>query len=332
MASTGLLVLKFRLKAPIELKASWTVPNIGPSLRVRATVRDAGPSLDAWVRALEWVDGNRRPSPRVELLGFKGFMDGSLGSRTAWMLEPFADDPGNTGLPLALVLSGELETLIGLAAGRALQPAVHAIGDRANRTLLDWYAELDAGRRALLRPRVEHAQHLHPDDLPRFAALGVVASMQPLHKADDGRYARERLGEARCATSYAFRDLLDSGATLAFGSDWPVVTCDPWAGIAAAVTGRTLDGRSFVPEQCLTVEEALEAYTTGAAFALHSEGFSGRLAPGYVADLVVLEDDVLAARTHDRIAGTRVRATLVAGRVVAGSLAPAGAEPRGEER
>ncbi|MEO0652179.1 MAG: amidohydrolase, partial [Planctomycetota bacterium] len=290
------------------------------SLRVRATVRDAGPSLDAWLRALARIEDDLEPSPRVAVLGFKGFMDGSLGSRTAWMLEPFADDPQNRGFPLALASSGELQTLIGLAAERGLQPAVHAIGDRANRTLLDWYGALSPEQRGALRPRVEHAQHLDPEDVPRFAELGVVASMQPLHKADDGRYAQARLGPERCESSYAFRDLLDSGAVLAFGSDWPVVSCDPWRGIAAAVTGRTLDGARFTPEQSLTVEEALRAYTTGAAHALHSERFSGRLTPGYVADLVVLDDDVLAARTHAEIVGTRVRATLLDGDVVAGSL------------
>ncbi|QDU68393.1 amidohydrolase [Engelhardtia mirabilis] len=284
------------------------------TLRVRATVRDAGPTLSAWSRALAWLDRPRTLSPNVELLGFKGFMDGSLGSHTAWMLADFDDAPGNVGFPLALAETGELKTLIDLAADRGLQPAVHAIGDRANRTILDWYEAIPVERRADLRPRVEHAQHLAPEDVGRFAELGVVASMQPYHKADDGRYAQTRIGPVRCATSYAFRDLVDSGATLAFGSDWPVVSADPLLGLAAAVEAGTLDGKTFVPEQSLTLDEALTAYTRGAAFALHSEGWSGALIPGYVGDLVLVDRDLFAS--EESLAEARVVATVVGGRVV----------------
>jgi predicted amidohydrolase YtcJ len=141
--------------------------------------------------------------------------------------------------------------------------------------------------------RIEHAQHLLPEDVGRFAPLGVVASMQPLHKADDGRYAEKAIGAERCRSSYAYGILLDSGALVAFGSDWPVVSLDPLEGIAAATSGRTIEGQLFVPEQSITAEEALRAYTTGGAAAGGDDDLLGRIAPGFLADFVILSGDVL---------------------------------------
>lgn len=284
-------------------------------LRVGVSLAGGGDTVPGWRPILAWAAANPNPTPNVRILGFKGYMDGSLGSRTAWMLEPFSDDPGNSGFPLAMAGSGDLAELISLAAKMGLQPAVHAIGDRANRVVLDWFEAIpDADRRAV-RPRVEHAQHVDPSDLPRFAELGVVPSMQPYHKADDGRYAEERIGPVRARSSYAFRALYDSGAELAFGSDWPVVSCDPFLGVAAAVTARTIAGETFVPEQSLSVEEALACYTTHAAFALHHEGDTGVVRPGALADFIVLDRDVLRI-DPSQIERVRVDRTYVGGRLV----------------
>ncbi|MFG0274797.1 MAG: amidohydrolase [Phycisphaerales bacterium] len=298
------------LVAPLDAAGKLT-------LRVNASVSEGHDSLAAWRPTLEWAADNPQLSPRVRVLGFKGYMDGSLGSRTAWMFEPYLDNPAdrgadNAGFPLALAASGELEAIIRLGADMGLQPIVHAIGARANSVLLDWYAKLPGSVRDQIRPRIEHAQHLTPMDAPRFGALGVVPSMQPYHKADDGRYALDRLGPARNRTSYAFRQLLDTGAVLAFGSDWPVVTVDPMLGIHAAVTARTLDGATFVPEQSISVADALRAYTTGAAWALHSEAETGMLREGYAADFIILDRDILAIDPSD-IPQVRVLRTVIAG-------------------
>lgn len=294
-------------------------------LHVYGVVTEDGLFVPQWAERIDWVATHRRPTEHVRMLGFKGYMDGSLGSRTAWMHAAFTDEPGNTGLPASLAGNGGLRRIIEIAAERGVQPVVHAIGDRANSTLLDWYEGLPAARRGALRPRIEHAQHLRPRDVERFASVGVVVSMQPLHKADDGRYAERRLGAKRIRTSYAFRALSDSGAHLAFGSDWPVVSANPLLGIHAAVTGRTLEGEVFVPEQSLTLEEALFAYTRGASYALFAENEVGRLAPGLAADFVVFSADPFELEPDALLeqAATLVSATYVAGRQV---YPPPGAE------
>lgn len=284
-------------------------------LHVYGVVTEDGLFVPQWAERIDWVATHRRPTERIRMLGFKGYMDGSLGSKTAWMHAAFADDPGNTGLPASLAGNGGLRRIIEIAAERGVQPVVHAIGDRANSTILDWYEALPAARRGALRPRVEHAQHLRPEDVERFAAVGVIASMQPLHKADDGRYAEHRLGKQRIQSSYAFRSLVDSGARLAFGSDWPVVSANPLLGIHAAVTARTLDGKVFVPEQSLTLEEALFAYTRDASYALFAENEVGRIAPGLAADFVVFNADPFELKPEQLLeqAATLVSATYVAG-------------------
>ncbi len=164
------------------------------------------------------------------------------------------------------------------------------------------------------RPRIEHAQHLLAEDMPRFAKLGVIASMQPYHKADDGRYAEKRIGYERCKTSYAFKSLIDSGAVVCFGSDWPVVSNNPFLGIHAAVTGKTLDGKIFVPEQNITVEQALRCYTSNAAYACFMEDRLGMIKPGYLADIVILNEDILSIPA-DRIADVTVYTTIVGGAI-----------------
>ncbi|MGI9014838.1 MAG: amidohydrolase [Phycisphaerales bacterium] len=292
------------------------------TLRIDATVRYGVDTVASWMSELEWAAANRMLSPGVRVLGFKGFMDGTLGSRTAWQMQPYDDNhmaedkaDDNAGFPLAMAGTGALADLIATGSAMDLQPAVHAIGDRSNHELLNWYESLPAEQRRALRPRIEHAQHLLPDDVARFAQLGVIPSMQPYHKADDGRYAEQRLGPIRIQTSYAFRGLLDSGACLAFGSDWPVVSVNPFLGIAAAVTAETLDGKVFIPEQSLTCEEALICYTRNAAFCLHSEDETGMIKPGYQANMVVLNHDIRSAKSQN-LARTHVRFTFVNGEMV----------------
>jgi hypothetical protein len=208
-----------------------------------------------------------------------------------------------------------------LAADKAgLGIAVHAIGDRGNAELLDIFAEVAKknGPRDR-RFRIEHAQHLRPADYKRFPELGVIASMQPYHAIDDGRWAEGRIGATRCASSYAFRSLLDAGAKLALGSDWSVAPLNPLSGIDAAVNRRTLDGKhpkGWFPEQRITVREAIEGYTLGSAYAAFQEKDLGTLETGKLADLAVLSRDILADAERDNIASTDVLLTMVGGRVV----------------
>jgi predicted amidohydrolase YtcJ len=248
----------------------------------------------------------------------KDFIDGSLGSSTAKMYEPYLNEPGSTGI--YVTPPGKMRENM-LAADKAgLGIAVHAIGDRGNAELLDIFAEVAKknGPRDR-RFRIEHAQHLRPEDYKRFAVLGVFASMQPYHAIDDGRWAEGRIGATRCASSYAFRSLLDAGAKLALGSDWSVAPLNPLSGIDAAVNRRTLDGKhpkGWFPEQRITVREAIEGYTLGSAYAAFQEKDLGTLETGKLADLVVLSRDILADAERDNLAITDVLLTMVGGRVV----------------
>jgi predicted amidohydrolase YtcJ len=200
-----------------------------------------------------------------------------------------------------------------------LQLTIHAIGDRAIRTILDLYARLESDNGpADRRPRIEHVQHIHPEDYPRFAKLGVIASMQPYHAIDDGRWAEKVLGPERIHSSYAWKSLLDAGATLAFGSDWPVAPLDAVMGIYAATTRRTLDGKTpngWTPEQRITVAQAVHAYTVNSAFAEHQENVKGSVEPGKLADLVILSDDIFSIPA-EQIEKTKVDLTIFDGRVI----------------
>ena len=254
----------------------------------------------------------------VKIGGLKGFVDGSLGSSTARMFEPYINEPGSTGVfvtPLAKLRAYILE-----ADKVGLNVAVHAIGDRANAELLDIFAEVAKtnGPRDR-RFRIEHAQHLRPQDYKRFRELGVIASMQPYHAIDDGRWAEGRIGARRCASSYANRALLDAGAKVAFGSDWSVAPLNPLLGIDAAVNRRTLDGKhpkGWFPEQKISAAEAVEAFTLTSAYAAFQEKDRGSIEKGKLADLVVLSRDILAKTERDRIADTEVLLTMVGGKVV----------------
>jgi predicted amidohydrolase YtcJ len=234
----------------------------------------------------------------VEPKGVKAYMDGSLGSRTAWMLEPYTkplpDQKSLTGLARPGFSNGLYEKGIKEAVSANLQVIVHAIGDRANREILDLFVKC-APDLAERRFSVEHAQHLAPADVSRFGKLGVIASMQPYHKADDGRYCEEVIGTERSKTSYAYREILDSKGPLAFGSDWSVVSISPWLGIETAVTGRILTGATWMTHQNISIDEALKAYTVGGAYAMRMENEIGQVGAGYRADFSILNSSPFVA-------------------------------------
>ena len=249
--------------------------------------------------------------------GLKAFVDGSLGSSTAWFSDPYTDDPSTRGLVVTDL--DVLKASLVEVEQCGLQAIVHAIGDAANDWLLDAYLGVVQrfGRRDR-RFRVEHAQHLSPDAIGRFGALDVVASVQPAHLVDDGPWAESRIGPERVARAYAFRALHQAGAAVAFGSDWTVAPLDPLPGLAAAVFRQTRDGAhpgGWVPNEKISMEEALVAYTGGAAYAGFSEGWSGRLAPGMCADIAVLSGNPFIEGGDDRDE-PGVDLTFVDGRVV----------------
>jgi predicted amidohydrolase YtcJ len=257
---------------------------------------------------------------QLHIGGLKGFADGSLGSTTALLFKPYLDAPNTSGIASAELVNPEsMWQNIEHADAAGLQIAVHAIGDKANHMILGMYdrVEREHGHRDR-RLRIEHAQHLTPSDIPRFAQLQVIASMQPYHCIDDGRWAEKRIGPERAKTTYAFRSLLDSGATLAFGSDWDVAPMNALMGIYGAVTRRTLDGKhpgGWVPEQKITVEQAVRAYTMGSAYASFDEKIKGSIERGKLADLVVLSEDIFSIDPV-KIADTKVWMTIFDGRVV----------------
>ena len=247
----------------------------------------------------------------------KGFVDGSLGSHTAAFFKPFVDSPSDSGF--FITPEDELYRSIKSADSAQLQVTVHAIGDKAIHTLLNIFerVEKENGPRDR-RFRMEHVQHIHPADIPRFKTLGVIASMQPYHAIDDGRFAEKSIGYERSKTTYAFKSLLDAGATLAFGSDWFVAPPTPLEGIYAAVTRRTLDDKNpagWFPEQKINVQQALEAYTINAAFASFEEKIKGSLEPGKKADFVILEKDILTINPFE-IRNVKVIWTVVGGKPV----------------
>lgn len=288
-----------RARGALTLRVSNYIPlanwrSMAESLKAR------GPG-DDWIRSA----------------GVKGFVDGSLGSTTALMFNPYRDAPNTRGL--FVTPEDSLRVWIGGADSAGLQVAVHAIGDRANGLLLDIYDSVAKAHGARDRRfRIEHAQHLRQQDIPRFGAMGVIPSMQPYHAADDGRWAWKRIGPDLIKGTYAFRTLLDTGAHLTCGSDWTVAPLDPRVGIQAAVTRQTLDGKNpegWVPEQKISVEEALRCYTANNAYAMFGEKRRGVIKPGYLADLVVLDRDLtkIPATTIEQ---SKVVATVIGGKIV----------------
>jgi predicted amidohydrolase YtcJ len=257
---------------------------------------------------------------KLKIGGLKGFADGSLGSTTAWFFAPYLDAPNTSGLASdELVNETQMQDRITKADRAGLQLAIHAIGDKANHRILAMFVEAAKQNGARDRRfRIEHAQHLRPEEIKAFAAQKVIASMQPYHAIDDGRWAENRIGAERAKGTYAFRSLLDAGAILAFGSDWFVAPMEPLMGIYAAVTRRTLDGKrlqGWVPEQKITVAEAIRAYTLGSAYASFDETRKGSIEIGKLADFAVLSADILNINPNE-IEKTRVVMTIFDGKVV----------------
>ena len=264
-------------------------------------IRNSYPEEDDWVR-----------------FGYlKGFIDGTLGSGTLLMLEPLTDEPEKSGLPQ--MTYEELEKRVIASDAMGFQIGIHAIGDKANRWILNAFQkaqEVNGVRDS--RHRSEHAQILHPDDMPRFVSLGVIASMQPTHCITDKRFCEKRIGSERSKGAYAWRTLLDLGVNIAFGTDYSVEPIEPMEGLYAAVTRKDRmgeEGEGWYPEQKLTMEEAIELYTLGAAYAQFMEERKGMIRVGYLADLVMVNQDLLEI-PGDEIMKTQVDYTIVGGKVI----------------
>lgn len=281
---------------------------------VRVCVRTP---LADWRRQQEAVAAGEQGNDWLRLGGVKAFVDGSLGSSTALFFAPYEDGPGNCGL---MMQPRELLAEQVAAADRAgLQVAVHAIGDKANAILLDIFAEVIAknGSRDR-RPRVEHAQHLIRGDFARMANLGVIASVQPYHAVDDGRWAEKRIGAERAKLTYAFRSLQDAGVRLTFGTDWPVAPLNPLQTIQAAITrqtGRADQADGWQPAEKVDVSAAITAYTAAAAFGEFAEDRKGTLAPGMLADFVILSEDIFTLPPTAIVSATAL-CTVCGGRIV----------------
>jgi predicted amidohydrolase YtcJ len=300
-----------------------TAPSLGAYQELLRTGRlktriYAGAVLSEWQKDAALGIRAAFGDPMLRIGNLKGYADGSLGSRTAWFFQPYHDDPSTSGVPRPDVLTTMSQDVTN-ADKNGLQVMIHAIGDRSNATILDMYEKVarDDGPRDR-RFRIEHSQHLRLEDIPRYGKLGVIPSMQPVHLTDDGRWAGDRLDQARLKGAYAFRTLLDTGAHLAFGTDWSVAPLNPFFGIYAAVTRQTTDGKNpngWFPEQKISVNEAVSCYTTGSAYAEFQEKVKGSLEVGKYADMIIVSDDIFTIAPA-KIADAKVVTTIVDGRVV----------------
>jgi predicted amidohydrolase YtcJ len=293
------------------IKEALTNGDLG--IRLWVMVRDSNENLKAKLPSYKAVGlGDKR----LTIAAIKKTIDGALGSRGAWLLEPYADLPGHTGLNTLPVADVEEAARIALDTG--VQLNVHAIGDRANRTVLDIYEAAFKSRPDLkdLRWRIEHAQHLNAADIPRFAQLGVIASMQGIHATSDAPFVVARLGEKRAEEgAYVWQKLMKSGAIVSNGTDTPVERINPIANYYATVTRKVKDGSTFYPDQKMSREEALKSYTWNAAYAAKEENIKGSLAAGKLADVTVLSKNLLTV-ADDEILTTKVVYTIVGGKIV----------------
>ncbi len=280
----------------------------------------AAPALATWQDEAKVGIRHSWGSSYLRVGAMKAFADGSLGSTTAYFFQPYTDAPDTRGL-----LSDEMQPLSKMrdrmmnADSAGLQLCVHAIGDEAISMILDLFSDVEKTHGpADRRFRIEHAQHIAPKDFDRFSSLHVIASVQPYHAIDDGRWAERRIGPERIKTTYAFRTLLDKGVVLALGTDWTVAPLNPMKTLYAAVTRATLDGKNpngWVPEQKIKLSEAVEAYPMGSAYAEFQEREKGSIAPGKLADMVLLSDDILHL-DPTKIPDVEVDMTMVGGRIV----------------
>ena len=271
-----------------------------------------------WQKLAEYIKSNGRGDDMLRWGALKGFVDGSLGSTTAWFYDAYNDEPSTSGL--MVTDTAALRKWIIQADSAGLQVAVHAIGDHANDWLLGVFESAihKNGKKETRRFRIEHSQHLTKEAIQNFARLGVIPSMQPYHAIDDGRWAEKRIGAERIKTTYAFRSLLDANAKLTFGSDWTVAPLNPLEGIYAAVTRQTLDGKNpngWMPQEKISVEEALRCYTANNAYAGFQENKVGMLKAGMLADFVVLSDNLFTI-PPDEIKAVKVLRTIVNGKEV----------------
>lgn len=280
-------------------------------MRIYAMLSDTGANLDAFAEPIR-AYGN----DYLDIASVKLYSDGALGSRGAAMIEPYDDDPENRGLPF--YTQEELDGFVRKANDKGFQVGIHAIGDLGNRMALDAFARAQDGKPSPLRNRVEHAQIIALDDIPRFSELGVIASMQPVHATSDMNMAEDRVGPQRIKGGYAWRRLLDSGAVIASGSDFPVELPDPFHGLYAAVARQDREGLpegGWYRDQAMTRAEALRSYTLGAAYAAHQEERFGSLEAGKWADFIVIDRDYFTVPS-DEIDDTRVLQTWVGGKLV----------------
>jgi predicted amidohydrolase YtcJ len=289
-------------------------------------VEEGKMGIRLWVMVREGNDQLKDKLARYKIINFsdkhltvraiKRVMDGALGSRGAWLLEPYNDLPGSTGLNTTSVQ--DITETAKIAMEHGFQLCVHAIGDRANRETLDIYESIfraNPGKRDL-RWRIEHAQHLHPNDIPRFGQLGVIAAMQGIHCTSDAPYVIARLGAKRAEEgAYAWQKLMKSGAVIANGTDAPVEDVDPIASFYASVSRKLKDGSRFYPDQRMSREEALKTYTLNAAYAAFEEDIKGSLTPGKLADITVLSKDIMTI-PEDEIPSAEVLYTIVGGKVM----------------
>ncbi|MBS1577301.1 MAG: amidohydrolase, partial [Bacteroidetes bacterium] len=273
--------------------------------------------LGTWPRLDSFCKANGKGDDMLRWGGLKGFVDGSLGSTTAWFYQPYLDAPNSTGLQVTD--TNLLRKWVLSADSAGLHIAIHAIGDRANDFILSVYKEAEAKTLGKdHRFRIEHAQHLTQQAIPKFAELSVIASMQPYHAIDDGKWAAKRLDDTRLKGTYAFKSLIDAKVTVTFGSDWTVAPLKPLEGIYAAVTRRTLDDKNpggWYPDQKLSVEQALRCYTVNNAYAGFQEDKLGKIKAGMLADFVVLSDNLFDI-VPEKIKDVKVERTVVNGKEV----------------